>query len=1576
MKRLTIAAFGALLTALVASGFGCELIANVDRTKIDTGGGGQGGTPTGGGGQGGTPTGGGGQGGTGGAPQCTTPADCDPPAGECFEATCDGNVCGEAPKAVGTPVAMQTAGDCKVAQCDGAGAVLDANDDADLPDDDNECTDDVCTAGEPSNPAVAADSPCGANGMLVCDGLGQCVGCLEAADCGADTECQTHSCDAGTCNVANVMQGTPVAMQTGGDCKVEQCDGMGGTETADDNADVPADGTVCTDDVCASGMPSNPPVGADTVCAEGTGTLCDGNGACVECNAATDCPGADDECKTRSCDAGVCGFTFATAGTALASQTAGDCQQVVCDGAGNVTTANDDLDSPNDNNTCTTDTCVAGAPTFTNVMAGTTCGAAGVCDANGQCVGCNAPADCPGTDDECKTRTCNSNVCGFAFTAANTPVATQTTGDCKQNVCDGSGNVISQNTNDPPPDDGNQCTSQACSNGTPVFPAVPVDTACNQGGGSFCSAAGQCVACTQAAQCPAGNECKTATCSANTCGFSFVPNGSLTPTQTTGDCQVNQCDGAGNVVQAVSNGDAPNDNNDCTGNVCTNGVPSNPALAINTACGPGGASFCNGAGACVACNAAAQCPGSDTECQTRTCNANMCGFNFTASGTPVAAQTAGDCKQNQCNGTGGITSANFDTDKPVDGLECTGDVCTNGVPSNPLAAVNTACGPGGASFCSAGGQCVQCNAASQCPGSDTECQTRTCNSNMCGFNFTASGTPVAAQTVGDCKQNQCNGSGGVASVNLDADVPVDGQECTGDVCTLGVPSNPPAAVNTPCTQGGGTVCDGSGACVTPGCGDGVKNGTETDVDCGGSCADCVDGKVCLIAGDCVSGVCTGNVCQAATCSDGVKNGTESDVDCGGSCPACANGKVCGGNGDCSSAICNGGTCVECAVAAQCPGSDTECQTRTCNSNVCGFSFTAAGTPVASQTAGDCKQNQCNGTGGITIANLDADVPVDGLECTGDVCTLGVPSNPPVAVDTACGPGGASFCSAGGQCVQCTAAAQCPAGDECKTATCSSNTCGFSFTAAGFVTSSQMPGDCKQNQCDGAGNSAPVTFDTDVPVDGNQCTDDVCTAGAPSNPALPLNTMCSQNGGTICDGAGACVPAPAVASTTPADGAGGVLTPTAVSVTFTAAMNPATLTGQITAGACSGSIQVSFDNFASCVPFSAAAATMSGGNTIATLTPSPAIDVGKTFKIRVTTTATSATGIAMAATYTAATGFATAALPATCTGSVVISQVYGAGGNAGASHKNDFVEIYNGGTAAVDLSTWAVHYASSTGTTWSKTNLTGSIAPGGYFLVRQAGGANGADLPTADVVGAVAMAAGAGKIVLTNTQTNIANGTICPSGATVVDIAGYGTGTNCFEGSGPTATLSATASASRKGYGCTDAGDTAADMAVGLVNPRNSQNRIAANESNLGAELDYCVLQFPPSFSVTTGMPSSTIYARIYEAGVTPGAGAGAGVSAQVGYGPVTANPQVQGGWTWVNATYNASFIDASNEEYQGSFTAPAAGAYKYTARFALNNGGWTYCDLDATLGGGDAGAGANAGLAFQTTQLGSMTVNP
>jgi predicted extracellular nuclease len=169
--------------------------------------------------------------------------------------------------------------------------------------------------------------------------------------------------------------------------------------------------------------------------------------------------------------------------------------------------------------------------------------------------------------------------------------------------------------------------------------------------------------------------------------------------------------------------------------------------------------------------------------------------------------------------------------------------------------------------------------------------------------------------------------------------------------------------------------------------------------------------------------------------------------------------------------------------------------------------------------------------------------------------------------------------------------------------------------------------------------------------------------------------------------------------------------------------------------------------------------------------------------------------------------------------VVISQVYGGGGNSGATYKSDFIELRNNSAAAVTLDGWSVQYASSTGTSWQRTNLAGSIAPGGYFLVKEADGAGGTITVTADINGTIAMSATAGKVALVRNTTTLSGA--CPLGTTVADFIGFSSGANCFEGTGPTSAPSNTSAVLRKGDGSIDTDNNSGDFATGAPNPRNS-----------------------------------------------------------------------------------------------------------------------------------------------------------
>ncbi len=187
-------------------------------------------------------------------------------------------------------------------------------------------------------------------------------------------------------------------------------------------------------------------------------------------------------------------------------------------------------------------------------------------------------------------------------------------------------------------------------------------------------------------------------------------------------------------------------------------------------------------------------------------------------------------------------------------------------------------------------------------------------------------------------------------------------------------------------------------------------------------------------------------------------------------------------------------------------------------------------------------------------------------------------------------------------------------------------------------------------------------------------------------------------------------------------------------------------------------------------------------------------------------------------------------------SVVISQIYGGGGNSGAVYTNDFVELFNRGSAPVSIEGWSLQYASSSGTGnfGSATNfitpLSGTIPSGGYRLVQEAAGSTPVTpLPGPDVTdpSPINMAGTGGKVALVNTTTPLGcNGgsTPCSSAAlaTIVDLVGWD-GANFYEGAGAAPTTTNGTAVLRGDGGCADTDNNGADFTALTPSPRNSSS---------------------------------------------------------------------------------------------------------------------------------------------------------
>ena len=285
-----------------------------------------------------------------------------------------------------------------------------------------------------------------------------------------------------------------------------------------------------------------------------------------------------------------------------------------------------------------------------------------------------------------------------------------------------------------------------------------------------------------------------------------------------------------------------------------------------------------------------------------------------------------------------------------------------------------------------------------------------------------------------------------------------GVDCGGPVC-------PACAVGKSCVRNedcASSRCD-EGLCKEPLCTDVIRNGVETDVDCGGSCPACVTGKLCLVNKDCDSKVCAGGVCTASSCTDTFQNGQETDVDCGGpSCPACASctdglkngaetGVDCGGS--CKSKCSNGAACL---IASD------------CTSNVCQNNMCVAPCLPDWGSYGSCSVSTCGQTG--TKSRSDGCGNTETLSCSTPACPTcydRIKNGPETDVDC------------GGSCLaKCADGKMCGISSDCSSGVCTNNQC-----AAACVPQWRNDGSCTascgqtgnyQRQIDGCGNSRMVS----------------------------------------------------------------------------------------------------------------------------------------------------------------------------------------------------------------------------------------------------------------------------------------------------------------------------------------------------------------------------------------------------------------------------------------------------------------------------------------------------------------------
>jgi hypothetical protein len=499
------------------------------------------------------------------------------------------------------------------------------------------------------------------------------------------------------------------------------------------------------------------------------------------------------------------------------------------------------------------------------------------------------------------------------------------------------------------------CTPEGeCAAGYVCHPAtnvcVPEGSSLDGGGGATSTSSGEggeggMGPCTSVTQCPMPqSDCEVPVCIGGVCGTTGLAMGTVAPVQTAGDCSVRICDGLGSVIDQNDDTDVPDDGEECTHDMCTSGLPDSLPELLGVPCSMNGGSFCDGLGLCVECNARSDCDmlPPDDECQQRACIDGQCMMEFTPANTQVALQTAGDCKSQVCNGSGAVTSIADTTDLPDDSNECTDDVCTSDVPSNPFELPGTPCMAGS---CNAVGQCAGCTTADQC-GASTFCAQRTCVGGLCGINYTTDGTPLppASQISGDCSQLQCNGNGGTQAAASNFDVPGDdGFDCTDETCVNGAPQHPSLPLDTVCSSTG-VVCDGAGACV-----------------------ECNNPSQCPNQG---------SVCQSAACGmDHICGLT--NLPSGTAAPAGSQT-----DGDCQILVCDGsGSTTSTADDSDLPVDGDDCTLDVCNAGAPSHPFAPSGSPCANG-------GTCNGMGICSVNKPNGDPCTTGTECMSGFCAAG------------------------------------------------------------------------------------------------------------------------------------------------------------------------------------------------------------------------------------------------------------------------------------------------------------------------------------------------------------------------------------------------------------------------------------------------------------------------------------------------------------------------------------------------------------------------------------------------------------
>jgi hypothetical protein len=251
------------------------------------------------------------------------------------------------------------------------------------------------------------------------------------------------------------------------------------------------------------------------------------------------------------------------------------------------------------------------------------------------------------------------------------------------------------------------------------------------------------------------------------------------------------------------------------------------------------------------------------------------------------------------------------------------------------------------------------------------------------------------------------------------------------------------------------------------CTDGLPSDAETDIDCGGGCAPCGEGKICRRDQDCSSDSCVDGTCRAPTCDDHVKNATETDIDCGGPCAPCRVGRDCQSGSDCAEGVCGMGFCLESTCTDMVEnGAET--------GRDCGGACGACPNGEGCGKDADCQSLHCDQGTCVTAACTDGQL--NGLESSIDC---------------------------GGDCQPCAAGKHCNDGPDCSSRICEAQLCTAYSCTDGVLNGGEASVDCGGPNCDGCGELS-------VCRDGADCASGACLSGL-CVPKGPTGVALSRDG---------------------------------------------------------------------------------------------------------------------------------------------------------------------------------------------------------------------------------------------------------------------------------------------------------------------------------------------------------------------------------------------------------------------------------------------------------------------------------